>query len=248
MNAAGLAAWGWPCPTGEEMGRIDRDAIERGLPGRLLMESAGRAVALAIRRRFPEARRPLVVCGSGNNGGDGFVIARVLRDWDDRIAPRVVALGEVERSSPETRENLQLLLGSDVEVVERAGLGEVETALAGCDLVVDAVFGVGLTRPVEGPLGDIMGLILGLGGVKRQLQAAQIDDDFFNQAEAIVFSMTPEERRRPDIINGSRRRRIAAGSGTTPREINQLLKQWKEAKKMMQMMASGRTAKMLGIR
>ncbi len=99
-----------------------------------------------------------------------------------------------------------------------------------------------------GPIGDIMGMIPGLGGLKRQLQTTEIDDDFFKQAEVIVFSMTPDERRRPDIINGSRRRRIAAGSGTKPQDINQLLKQWKEAKKVMQMMASGRTAKMLGMR
>jgi signal recognition particle subunit SRP54 len=50
------------------------------------------------------------------------------------------------------------------------------------------------------------------------------------------------------MINGSRRRRIATGSGTTPADVNQLLKQWKEAKKLMQAMASGRTARMLGIR
>jgi signal recognition particle subunit SRP54 len=80
------------------------------------------------------------------------------------------------------------------------------------------------------------------------LQATEIDDTFFKRAEAIVFSMTQAERRNPDMINGSRRRRIATGSGTTPQDVNQLLKQWKEAKKMMQAMASGRTAKLLGIR
>ena len=99
-----------------------------------------------------------------------------------------------------------------------------------------------------GPLGDLVGMIPGLGGIKRQLQATEIDDTFFRHAEAIVFSMTPQERRHPEIINGSRRRRIAVGSGTTPQDVNQLLKQWKEAKKVMQMMASGRSAKMLGIR
>jgi signal recognition particle subunit SRP54 len=99
-----------------------------------------------------------------------------------------------------------------------------------------------------GPIGDLLGMIPGMGGMKRQLQATEIDDTFFKRAEAIVFSMTPAERRNPDMINGSRRRRIAAGSGTTPQDVNQLLKQWKEAKKMMQAMASGRTAKMLGIR
>jgi signal recognition particle subunit SRP54 len=99
-----------------------------------------------------------------------------------------------------------------------------------------------------GPLGDLLGMIPGMGNIKRQLQATQIDESFFKHAEAIVFSMTPDERRRPELINGSRRRRIALGSGTTPQDVNQLLKQWKEAKKVMQMMASGRTARMLGIR
>jgi signal recognition particle subunit SRP54 len=99
-----------------------------------------------------------------------------------------------------------------------------------------------------GPISDLLGMIPGMGSMKRQLQATQIDDTFFKHAEAIVSSMTPAERRNPDMINGSRRRRIATGSGTTPADVNQLLKQWKEAKKMMQAMASGRTAKLLGIR
>jgi signal recognition particle subunit SRP54 len=91
-----------------------------------------------------------------------------------------------------------------------------------------------------GPINDLLGMIPGMGGIKRQLQATEIDDTFFKHAEAIVSSMTPLERRNPDIINGSRRRRIATGSGTTPQDVNQLLKQWKEAKKVMQMMASGK--------
>ncbi len=100
-----------------------------------------------------------------------------------------------------------------------------------------------------GPIGDLLGMIPGMGGMKQKLQVADIDDTFFKHAEAIVFSMTPHERRNPDLINGSRRRRIAAGSGTTPQDVNQLLKQWKEAKKMMQMMASGKgAARFLGMR
>ena len=99
-----------------------------------------------------------------------------------------------------------------------------------------------------GPIGDLLGMLPGLGNIKKQLQATEIDDTFFKHAEAIVFSMTPQERRNPDMINGSRRRRIALGSGTSTQEVNQLLKQWKEAKKLMQQMASGRTAKWLGIR
>lgn len=99
-----------------------------------------------------------------------------------------------------------------------------------------------------GPIGDILGMLPGMGGLKAQIQSTDLDDSFFKHAEAIVFSMTQDERHRPEIINGSRRRRIANGSGTSLQEVNQLLKQWKEAKKMMQMLASGRTARMLGIR
>ena len=157
MNSRALAERGWPCPTGEEMGRIDRDAIERqGLPARLLMENAGRAVATALRHRFPDASHPLVVCGAGNNGGDGFVVARVLRDWDDRVAPIVIALGQAERRSPEAQANLELLLNSDVEVIVGSGTKEVESSLGRCDLIVDAVFGVGLQRSVEGALASTL--------------------------------------------------------------------------------------------
>jgi signal recognition particle subunit SRP54 len=58
--------------------------------------------------------------------------------------------------------------------------------------------------------------------------------------EAIIYSMTPEERRNPEIINGSRRKRIAKGSGTEPHDVNQLLKQFNEAKKIMKVMANSR--------
>ena len=164
MNARVLNERGWTCPTGDEMGRIDRDAIERlGLPARLLMENAGRAVAAALRQHFPGAQRPLVVCGGGNNGGDGFVIARVLRDWDDRCKPVVLALGEGVRRSPEAQANLELLLNSDVEVIVGSGSKEIEACLTRCDLVVDAVFGVGLQRPVEGELARTLQTLRGCG-------------------------------------------------------------------------------------
>ena len=97
-----------------------------------------------------------------------------------------------------------------------------------------------------GPLTDIIGMIPGLGNVKKQLQGAQIDDRVWKKMEAIVYSMTPEERHRPDVIDGSRRRRIAQGSGTSTQEVNQLLKQWREAKKMMEQLASGRGPRALG--
>ena len=92
-----------------------------------------------------------------------------------------------------------------------------------------------------GPLNQLVDMIPGLGQVKRQMKVDDLDDSFWNRAEAVVYSMTPEERKRPEIINGSRRKRIALGSGTTPQEVNRLLNQWKEAKKIMQTFANNRS-------
>ncbi|REJ38098.1 MAG: signal recognition particle protein [Bacillota bacterium] len=82
-----------------------------------------------------------------------------------------------------------------------------------------------------GPLDQILGMIPGLGG--RRLQGLQVDEKALKRVEAIIQSMTPEERRNPDIINGSRRRRIARGSGTTVQDVNRLLKQFAETRKMI---------------
>ncbi|MEX0749656.1 MAG: signal recognition particle protein [Dehalococcoidia bacterium] len=92
-----------------------------------------------------------------------------------------------------------------------------------------------------GPLNQIVDMIPGMSQVKRQMKVDSFDDTFWNKAESVVYSMTPEERRHPETINGSRKRRIAKGSGTTPQEVNQLLNQWKEAKKIMQTFAGNRS-------
>ena len=160
MNAHELDLQGWPCPTAEEMRRADRHAIEAlGLPARLLMENAGRAVATAILRQFPRIRRPLVLCGSGNNGGDGFVVARILRERDDRIRPVVRIFGDRARMSEESRSNLELLLRTGAEVAFGDEKGDLQLLLAHADAVIDAVFGVGLERPVTGELAEIFNAV-----------------------------------------------------------------------------------------
>ena len=92
-----------------------------------------------------------------------------------------------------------------------------------------------------GSLTDLVGMIPGMG---RALKGLDVDDDAFRHIEALILSMTPEERRRPEIINGSRRRRIAKGSGLEVSDVNQLLKQFREMRKMMKtmtkMMGKGR--------
>ena len=81
-----------------------------------------------------------------------------------------------------------------------------------------------------GPLDQLLGMIPGVG---KQLKNVSMDDNAFSRVEAIINSMTLDERRRPQIINGSRRKRIAGGSGTRVQDVNQLLKQFGQMKKMM---------------
>lgn len=85
-----------------------------------------------------------------------------------------------------------------------------------------------------GDLSDIVGMIPGAG---KALENADVDEDTFKPIEAIINSMTPDEKRDPSILNGSRRRRIANGSGTSVREVNQLMNQFEQMKKMMKSMS-----------
>ncbi len=87
-----------------------------------------------------------------------------------------------------------------------------------------------------GNIKDLMSMIPGMGKMVKKLD---IDNDSFKGVEAIIYSMTPEERSNPKIINGSRRRRIAAGSGTSLQEVNRLIKQFGDTKKMMKAVAGG---------
>lgn len=125
--------------TPRQMGEADRATIAGGIPGIDLMENAGRAVADAVSRRF--APRPVaVLCGPGNNGGDGFVAARILaeRGWPVRLA----LLGD------------RTALKGDAAVAAARWPGPVERlapdAIDGAVLAIDAIFGAGLARPIEG--------------------------------------------------------------------------------------------------
>lgn len=89
-------------------------------------------------------------------------------------------------------------------------------------------------------MGNIKELASMIPGVGKAMKNLDIDDDAFKGIEAIIKSMTPEERNNPAVINGSRRKRIADGSGTTIQEVNRLIKQFDETRKMMKMMTSGK--------
>ena len=91
-----------------------------------------------------------------------------------------------------------------------------------------------------GPLGQIMEMIPGMSSLKGRLPSEELSEAQLKKTEAIIYSMTPDERRHPELIGGSRRRRIARGSGTAPQDINQLLNQFRQMQKMMRQVASGK--------
>jgi signal recognition particle subunit SRP54 len=96
-----------------------------------------------------------------------------------------------------------------------------------------------------GNLKDLASMIPGMGKVMKNMD---FDDDAFKGVEAIIFSMTPEERNNPALINGSRRKRIAKGSGSTIQDVNRLMKQFEDTRKVMRMMTTGnkKMSRMMG--
>jgi signal recognition particle subunit SRP54 len=90
-----------------------------------------------------------------------------------------------------------------------------------------------------GPLSGLIGMLPGMGAMK-QLKDADIDERELDRTEAIILSMTPAERRDPGMINGSRRKRIANGSGTRVQHVNQLVKQFDQMRVLMRSMANGK--------
>jgi signal recognition particle subunit SRP54 len=95
-----------------------------------------------------------------------------------------------------------------------------------------------------GNVKDLAGMIPGVGKAIKNLD---VDDDAFKSIESIIYSMTPQEREDPAVLNGSRRKRIAAGSGTSVQDVNRLIKQFDDTRKMMKMMSGGKNlARMMG--
>jgi ADP-dependent NAD(P)H-hydrate dehydratase / NAD(P)H-hydrate epimerase len=132
--------------TAEEMGRADRLAMDGGVPGATLMENAGRAVAEEVARRYPDQETVVVLCGPGNNGGDGFVAARHLEQRGYKV--RLGFDGDAARLPADAAAMAKRFTGRRVPLHPNI--------LSGADVVVDALFGAGLARPIEGQVAHLV--------------------------------------------------------------------------------------------
>ena len=152
----------------------------------------------------------------------------------DRMASRILGMGDVLSLIEKAQETVD---EDDAKRIE-------ERMKAGSLTLEDFLQQMRQVRKM-GPVGQILGMVPGLNKITKGKEL-DVDEGRLNRVEAIIQSMTPDERRRPEIINGSRRRRIAVGSGTSVQEVNQLLAQFKQMRKLMKQIGQGRIPSALG--
>ena len=145
----------------------------------------------------------------------------------DRMASRILGMGD-----------MLTMIEKAQEVVDAKQAADFEKKLRKNQFTLDDFKSQLLQVRKMGSLSDIIGMIPGMGKMK-QLKNMEVDDSELVRIEAIINSMTPQERRQYNIINGSRRRRIANGSGTTVQDVNRLLKNYAQVMKMMKKIGKG---------
>ena len=143
----------------EEMYFIDKYTIEKiGIPGKVLMENAGKGCSESIREKFLRTGSKIAVfCGNGNNGGDGFVIARYLKKWG--YFSTIFLVGDPDKMSPETSENYHSCLDLNIEIHQFNDFEQwnnFDISLSYFDLLIDAIFGIGLEGTVRGWIADLI--------------------------------------------------------------------------------------------
>jgi signal recognition particle subunit SRP54 len=154
----------------------------------------------------------------------------------DRMASRILGMGDVLSLIEKAQANVEV---GDVKTLEKKIRG-------GSLTLEDFLEQMAQVRKM-GPMSQVLGMIPGLRNATKG-RDIDVDDDQIDRIEAIIKSMTLDERRHPEIINGSRRRRIAQGSGTSVQEVNQLLSQFKQMRKLMKQMGRGGLPAMFGAR
>jgi signal recognition particle subunit SRP54 len=154
----------------------------------------------------------------------------------DRLAGRILGMGDV-----------MTLVERAQEHVDATQAAKMEEKLRKAQFTLDDFLEQIQQVQKMGPIGNLVSMIPGMGGMANDAQAA-VDRGDLKRVEAIIRSMTPRERRDPAVLNGSRRRRVAAGSGTGLTDVNRLIKQHAELQKMMKQFAGGgRRAAMAGL-
>jgi len=190
-----------------------------GLDGVILTKIDGDARGGAALSVKEVVGKPILFAGTGEK----------LEDFEpfhpDRMASRILGMGDMMTLIEKAEEAFDDDQKAKAEEILREGTFTLDDFLDQMQQVKKM-----------GPLQNVIGM---LPGIPKEIKNTEIEDSQLDRIEAIIRSMTREERIKPDVINSSRRARIARGSGTTPSEVSQLLKQFKEVQKMMRGMLGG---------
>jgi signal recognition particle subunit SRP54 len=165
--------------------------------------------------------RPILYASTGEK------LDQFERFHPDRMAQRILGMGDV----------LTFIEKAESQYDE-AQAAELERKLRQSQFTLEDFLSQLKQVRRMGPLGSLLGMLP--GGAGAQLQGLKVDESELDRIEAIILSMTPEERRRPELIKGSRRLRIARGSGTNVQAVNQLVKQFGQMRKLMKQIGQGR--------
>ena len=145
--------------------------------------------------------------------------------YPDRMASRILGMGDILS-----------LIDKIKDTTDLAKVLEAEKKIKRDEFTLEQFLEQMQQIKKLGSLDTILGMIPGMGGISQKLKEANVDEKEFARVEAIIRSMTPKERQRPEIINGSRPKRIAAGSGMKVQDVNRLLKNFDDSKKLMKKM------------
>jgi len=217
--------------TGQDAVNLARSFDERvGLTGIVLtrVDGDGRGGAALSMRAV--TNKPIKLIGTGEK-------LDALEDFDPaRIAGRILGMGDI------------------VALVEKAAANiDAEKAMRAAEKMRKGKFDLGDLREqlqqmqAMGGMGGLLGMMPGVAKMKNQIANAGLDDKLLKRQMAIIDSMTPQERRNPDVLKASRKKRIASGSGTTPEHINKLLKMHRGMADMMKAMGGAKRGPLAGL-
>ncbi|MDA1348551.1 MAG: signal recognition particle protein [Chloroflexi bacterium] len=147
----------------------------------------------------------------------------------DRLASRVLGMGD-----------MLTLIEKASTSIDQEKASELERKMRQSTFDLDDFLGQLQQLKSMGPISQLLEMVPGMSKLRGQLSTDELDEGHLAKIEAVIRSMTPQERQRPEMIGGSRRKRISRGSGTTPQDVNQLLNQFRQAQKMMRQMATGK--------
>ena len=210
--------------TGQDAVRVAEEFHERiKLTGLILTKMDGDARGGAALSITSVTGVPVKFIGSGER------IEALEQFHPDRLASRILGMGD-----------MLTLIEKAQATFDQEQAANLERKLQQATFDLEDFLGQLQQLKSMGPLSQIVEMIPGFSAAKRNLPVEELDDSQLKKVEALIYSMTPEERRRPEIIGGRRRRRIARGSGCSTRDVNQLLNQFRQMQKLTKQLTSGK--------